>query len=211
MFIAVPDQVVVGCVNELIDALVMVVLIMVKLLSRPPEEAVLPGKQPLGTHGSDQSATLADVYPSEPTVVAAAVGMDGRPLTGPECGAPPLKHGVNKLSGELMPMVQTTGMPSEQSDNDTEFDARRVPSVAVPLHPAPSCAPLSPASMLRFRSHASKMQFMLQNWPNMELHSILTRRQNTLEVVPNGENRIACHDMLGIRRRCVPWKFFSSV
>lgn len=46
---------------------------------------------------------------------------------------------------------------------------------------------------------------------NPQTHDVPARRQNTLEVVPNGENWIACHDMLGIRRRCVPWKFFSSV
>lgn len=36
---------------------------------------------------------------------------------------------------------------------------------------------------------------------NSQTHDVPTRRQNTLEVVPYGENRIACHDMLGIRRR----------
>lgn len=72
---------------------------MVELLFEPTEEAHggVAERAAFSAHGSGQFMTLADEYPSEPTAVAAAVGVDDGPLVGPECGAWLLEHGVGKL------------------------------------------------------------------------------------------------------------------
>ena len=57
--------VVVECADELIDALVMAVLVMVELLFGPAEEAFgggVIGRAAFAAHGSGQSVTLADGY-----------------------------------------------------------------------------------------------------------------------------------------------------
>lgn len=99
-FVPVPDHVGVEGVDELVDAVVPVVPVVVELLLQSAEEALggsVARRAALGAHGTGQPVAFADADPSGPAVVASPVGVDDGMLAVGQGGACLLEHGVGQF------------------------------------------------------------------------------------------------------------------
>ncbi len=99
-FVPVPDHVGVEGVDELVDAVVPVVPVVVELLLQSAEEALGGGvarRAALGAHGTGQPVAFADADPSGPAVMTTPVRVDDRTLAVGQGGACLLEHGVGQF------------------------------------------------------------------------------------------------------------------
>ncbi len=99
-FVPVPDHVGMKVVDELVDALAVMVPVVEELLFETAEEAFggrVVGAAALGAHGSGQAVPLADGYPFGPAIMASPVGVDDRPLAVLEGAARLFEHAVGQL------------------------------------------------------------------------------------------------------------------